>query len=202
MILVYIIIVLLLGGLLSWVVNRWSSVAAKWIAFLAVLADFLLVVNIWLQKPVSLSMPNTNADSWLIDFQQSWIPQLGVSFHMSLDGLSLVMAALTLSIGALSVLFSWKGIKKRQGFYYFNTLWLLAGILGVFFSMDMLLFYFFWEIMLIPMFFLMAIWGFENKRYASIKFFLFTQISGLLMLLAILGLAYVHYNNTDRKSVV
>src|SRR5690606_17606878 len=91
---------------------------------------------------------------------------------------------------------SWKEVKERVGFFHFNTLWLLAGIIGVFLSMDMLLFYFFWEVMLVPMFFILGIWGYEKRKYASIKFFIFTQLSGLLMLLTILGLYFVHGQNT------
>jgi NADH-quinone oxidoreductase subunit M len=92
----------------------------------------------------------------------------------------------------LAVLTSWNEINYRVGFYYFNLLWVLAGITGVFLTMDLFLFYFFWEVMLIPMYFLIGIWGHENKTYAAYKFFIFTQASGLLMLLAILGLYFVH----------
>jgi NADH-quinone oxidoreductase subunit M len=91
---------------------------------------------------------------------------------------------------------SWQEINYRSGFYYFNLLWVIAGITGVFVTMDMFLFYFFWEVMLIPMYFLIVIWGHENRRYAGYKFFIFTQASGLLMLLAILGLYFIHGNST------
>jgi NADH-quinone oxidoreductase subunit M len=94
------------------------------------------------------------------------------------------------------VLTSWNEIRYRVGFYYFNLLWVLAGITGVFLTMDLFLFYFFWEVMLIPMYFLIGIWGHENRTYAAYKFFIFTQASGLLMLLAILGLYFIHGNNT------
>ena len=75
-------------------------------------------------------------------------------------------------------------------------MWVIAGIIGVFIALDMFLFYFLWELMLVPMYFLIAIWGHEKRRYASIKFFLFTQLSGLLMLAAIVVLALIHQNNT------
>ncbi len=195
MILVNLIIILMLAGVVSWIVAKWSKSASRWIAFGAVAVDFIMAVSFWVKNPVGLSDMGQNG-SWLVNFQKEWIPQLGVSFHFSMDGLSLVMAVLTLFVGALSILASWKEIKTKIGFYHFNILWLLGGILGVFFSMDLLLFYFFWEVMLIPMFFLMGIWGFNKRKYASIKFFLFTQISGLLMLLAILGLYFVHGHQT------
>jgi NADH-quinone oxidoreductase subunit M len=91
---------------------------------------------------------------------------------------------------------SWTEIQERVGFFHFNLLWTVAGIMGVFVALDLFLFYFFWELMLIPMYFLIAIWGHENRRYASIKFFLFTQLSGLLMLTAILGLVFVNHRST------
>ena len=83
--------------------------------------------------------------------------------------------------------------RTRSGFFHFNLMWILAGITGVFLALDLFLFYFAWELMLVPMYFLIAIWGHENRVYAAIKFFLFTQISGLLMLIAILALYFLHH---------
>src|SRR5690606_23280879 len=91
---------------------------------------------------------------------------------------------------------SWTEIKEKHGFYFFNLLWTLAGICGVFVAMDLFLFYFFWEVMLVPMYFLISIWGDTNRRYASYKFFLFTQAGGLLMLLSILALYFIHAQQT------
>ena len=96
-------------------------------------------------------------------------------------------------LGLVAVVSSWDEIDAGRGFFQFNILWVMAGVVGVFTALDLFLFFFFWEVMLIPMYFLIAIWGHENKGYASMKFFLFTQISGLVMLLAILALAYFHY---------
>ncbi len=96
----------------------------------------------------------------------------------------------------VSVACSWTEIRKRDGFFYFNLLWTLAGAVGVFLALDLFLFFFFWELMLVPMYFLIAIWGHENRLYASIKFFIFAQGSGLFMLVAILALVFVHYRST------
>jgi NADH-quinone oxidoreductase subunit M len=112
------------------------------------------------------------------------------------DGLSLLLLLLTFFLGLLSVLISWREIQSKIGFFHFNLLWVLAGITGVFLTMDLFLFYFFWEVMLIPMYFLIGIWGHANRTYAAYKFFLFTQASGLLMLLAILGLYFIHGSQT------
>jgi len=126
----------------------------------------------------------------------SWIPAFGIGFHLALDGLSLLLLVLTYLIGILAVLISWREISYRTGFFHFNILWILAGITGVFLSMDLFLFYFFWEVMLIPMYFLIGIWGHENRIYASYKFFIFTQASGLLMFIAIIALYIIHGHNT------
>src|SRR6185436_16989907 len=126
----------------------------------------------------------------------AWIPQFGISFHLGLDGLSLLLIFITLFLGFISVLCSWHEVQERVGFFHFNLLWILSGIIGVFLALDLFLFYFFWELMLVPMYFLIGIWGHENRIYAAIKFFLFTQVSGLLMLVAILGLYFVHGRNT------
>ena len=182
------ICILLLGGLLCWLLAKWSAVLSKWIALLAVVIDFVIVCYWWLQyKNVSPA-----GGSWFINYRVGWIPSSGISFHVAMDGLSLVLLLLTFFLGILSVLCSWNEIKEKTGFYFFNLLWTLAGISGVFVAMDLFLFYFFWEVMLVPMYFLIAIWGDTNRRYAAFKFFIFTQAGGLLMLLAILALYFIH----------
>ena len=113
-----------------------------------------------------------------------------------LTDLSLVMLILTFFLGIISVIISWKEIDSRVGFFHFNLLLILAGITGVFLSLDLFLFYFFWELMLVPMYFLIGIWGHENRTAASNKFFLYTQASGLLMFIAIIALYFVHGNST------
>jgi NADH-quinone oxidoreductase subunit M len=125
-----------------------------------------------------------------------WIPALGIRFHLAVDGLSLALLVLTFFLGIASVLCSWTEIRERIGFFHFNLLWILAGITGVFLSIDLFLFYFFWEVMLIPMYFLIGIWGHENRNYAALKFFIFTQAGSLLMLLSILALYFKHHGAT------
>ena len=196
MMLAWMICVLLAGGLLSWAIARWNTQLAKWIALVAVIIDFIIIANFWMQHRGSF----TGSDSWLIDYKVMWIPNFGISFHVALDGLSTVMLLLTFFLGILAVLCSWNEIKERIGFYYFNLLWTLGGICGVFVAMDLFLFYFFWEVMLVPMYFLIALWGDTNRRYASYKFFIFTQAGGLLMLLAILALYIIHGQQTGTYS--
>jgi NADH-quinone oxidoreductase subunit M len=133
---------------------------------------------------------------WWVEYKMNWIPTFGISLHLAIDGLSMLLLILTFFLGLVSVLISWKEIHEKTGFFHFNTLMILAGITGVFLSMDLFLFYFFWELMLVPMYFLISIWGHENRIYASYKFFIYTQASGLLMFLSILALYFIHGRNT------
>ena len=191
MILVWIISILLIGGIVSWIAARWNSEMAKWIAIIALLVNFGLLINLLLGENAA-----TGFNKWSFEYQVSWIPEFGISFHVAIDGLSMVMLLLTFFLGTLSVLCSWKEVTHRTGFYYFNLLWTLAGISGVFIALDLFLFYFFWEVMLIPMYFLIVIWGDSKRRYAAYKFFIFTQAGGLLMLLSILALYFIHGEQT------
>ncbi len=176
----------MIGGVLAWVAARWSVTICRWISLVSVLLNLILSVIIWINHS-----PDPES-TWLIGFSAEWIPVFGISFELALDGLSLLLVMLTFLLGAVGVITSWKEIQYRPGFFHFNLLWVLAGITGVFLTMDLFLFYFFWEVMLIPMYFLIGIWGHENRRYAAFKFFIFTQASGLLMLLAILGLYFIN----------
>ncbi|WP_347156674.1 NADH-quinone oxidoreductase subunit M [Pontibacter chitinilyticus] len=192
MILAWLIVILMAGGLLAWLAQKWHADLPRWIALAAVATDFILTLYLWAEEPEASML----ASSWLLRFDRPWIPQFGVSFSLALDGLSLLMLLLTFFLGLLAIGISWREIEHKVGFFHFNLLWVLAGITGVFLTMDLFLFYFFWEVMLIPMYFLIGIWGHANRNYAAYKFFLFTQASGLLMLLAILGLYFIHGNAT------
>jgi NADH-quinone oxidoreductase subunit M len=186
--LTWFIIILMAGGIVAWLSAQWSATYPKWVALIAMLGSFLLAISMWLTT--------NDANTWYEKYSVPWIPTFGISFSLAIDGLSLLMLLLTFFLGILAVLTSWNEIQYRVGFYYFNLLWVLAGITGVFLTTDLFLFYSFWEVMLIPMYFLIGVWGHENKRYAAYKFFIFTQASGLLMFLGILGLYFIHGKNT------
>jgi NADH-quinone oxidoreductase subunit M len=137
-----------------------------------------------------------DATPWFATFDRAWIPQFGIRLALALDGLSLLLIALSNFLGLMAVGASWVSIQHRVGLFHMQVLWIIAALVGVFLATDLFLFYFFWEMMLVPLYFLIAIWGYDNRIYAAIKLFIFTQASGLLMLLAILGLYVVHGRST------
>ena len=136
MILVWMIGILLAGGIICWLVAQRNPLICRWIALVAVITAFLIPVAWYVQQQPVVAAGN----NWLIHYQVNWIPAFGISFHLAMDGLSFVMLLLTFLLGALSVLCSWTEIREKTGFYFFNLLWTLAGIAGVFVAMDLFLF--------------------------------------------------------------
>src|SRR3954468_18427753 len=117
-----------------------------------------------------------------------WIPRWGVTYRVGIDGISLFMVLLTTVMMPLSVLASWTSITRRERAFYALMLTLLTGLVGVFIALDLFVFYVFFEVMLIPMYFIIGIWGGANRLYAAIKFFIYTMAGSLLMLVAIVVL--------------
>ncbi|NPA90838.1 MAG: NADH-quinone oxidoreductase subunit M [Chloroflexi bacterium] len=130
------------------------------------------------------------------DVQVTWIPQLRASYHIGADALSVPLIFLTALLTTLSLYYSARVIKHRVKEYFFLFLLLETGMFGVFMALDLVLFYVFWEVGLVPMFFLIGIWGHENRMYASLKFFLYTLVGSVAMLLAFLAL-YFHAGTFD-----
>ena len=122
----------------------------------------------------------------------SWIPTIGVTYLFGLDGISLWLVMLTTFLSVIAVICSWESITMRLKEYYIFLLLLETGMLGVFFSLDFFLFYVFWEVMLVPMYFLIGVWGSERRLYSAIKFFLYTLFGSVIMLLGILAVYYYH----------
>lgn len=178
------------GGLFAWFVGRWGEQWPRWTALAVSASGFGLALSIWVKHFAGETSPGTGR--WLERVDVAWIPSAGIRFHLAIDGLSLIMLMLTFALTALAVAASWKGIRRRVGFFHFHLMWAAAGLAGVFMALDLLLFYFFFELMLVPLYFLIALWGHERGVKAAYKFFIYTQASGLLMLVAILGLYFVH----------
>jgi NADH-quinone oxidoreductase subunit M len=119
-----------------------------------------------------------------------WIPSIGARYHLGIDGISLLLVMLTTFLGMIAILSSWSAIHQRTKEYYILLLLLQTGMIGVFVSLDFFLFYVFWEVMLVPMYFLIGVWGSDRRLYAAIKFFLYTLAGSVVMLLAILALYF------------
>jgi NADH-quinone oxidoreductase subunit M len=191
MVLTWLILTPLIGGALAWAAGRRPALARC----LALAACALqLGLALWLGFS-SRSLLLVGAS--LSEQRAAWIPALGVSYHLVLDGLSLLLVALTGLLGMAAVACSWREITVRVGAFHFALLSVLAAVTGVFLSRDLLLFYFFWELMLVPMYCLIGIWGHERRAHAAIKFFLFTFIGSVFMLAAILGLVFLHLKATS-----
>ncbi|OLU30995.1 NADH-quinone oxidoreductase subunit M [Pseudomonas sp. PA27(2017)] len=201
MILPWLILIPFIGGLLCWQAERFGGTLPRWIALLTMSLLFGLGLWLWGTGDFSLAPAPGAEPRWAHEFQVRWIERFGISIHLAMDGLSVLMVTLTGLLGVLSVLCSWNEIQNRVGFFHLNLMWILGGVVGVFLAIDLFLFFFFWEMMLVPMYFLIALWGHsgspgKSRINAATKFFIFTQASGLVMLVAILGLVFVHFNQT------
>ncbi len=164
--------------------------AIRWWGNIVMFVGFLVSV------PLALRFQDEPAKEQLFKFVEktAWIPSIGAEYHMGIDGVSFLLIMLTTVLGFLSVLSSWSAIEERMKEYYAMFMLLQTGMLGVFMSLDFFLFYVFWEVMLVPMYFIIGVWGGPRKLYAAIKFFLYTLAGSVLMLLGILAL-YFHYHS-------
>lgn len=181
------IVFLPVAGALAALALRRNTVACRWTSLAVSLADLLLVVSLFFLDPRPAA-----SGGWLLSEDHSWIGTLGVRYTLQLDGISLLLILLTALLGVLSILVSWKEIRERVGLFHFFLLLMQTGVLGVFLATDLLLFYFFWELQLIPMFFLIGVWGHSGKIGAAVKFVMFSISGSLLMLIAVIGLYLLH----------
>lgn len=200
--LTWLILIPFIGGLLSWQAERFGNKAPRWIALFSMFALFACTLNLWLKYDYSLANLSSGQSVWAEELQLNWIPRFGISFHLALDGMSILMLLLTAFLGVLAVICSWSEVQRKVGFFHLNLLWIIGAVAGVFLALDMFLFFFFWEMMLIPMYFLISLWGHKSvdgkgRVEAATKFFIYTQSSGLLLLLAIVGLVFVHYMQSN-----
>jgi NADH-quinone oxidoreductase subunit M len=136
---------------------------------------------------------NKNADGFQFVERADWIPSLGAHYAIGIDGISLLLVMLTTVIGVVAILSSWRAVDERVKEYYAMFLLQQTGMIGVFISLDFFMFFVFWEAVLVPMYFIIGVWGGPRKLYAAIKFFLYTLAGGALMLLGILTLYFQHF---------
>ena len=177
----------LIGALcILFFVNGKNGAAIRWTATIFAVLDFLASLVLWFGFD-----PKATGDR-LFQFREtySWIPSLGVTYDFGVDGISVLLILMTTFMGIIAVVSSFTAIQNRQKEYYVLLLLLQTGMIGTFCALDFFLFYVFWEIMLVPMYFIIGIWGGQRRLYAAIKFFLYTLSGSVLMLLSILALYF------------
>ncbi len=165
----------------------------RWLSLFVTLVEMALVAALF---GLDLQPHATPQGTWLLLEDYSWIPWLGARYSLGLDGISLLLLALVAFLNIFCVLVSWRAIDFKHGSFYFFILFLEGTLAGLFLAADLLLFYLFWEIQIIPMFFLVGIWGHENRIQAAIKFLLYTLAGSLVMLIALLILYTLHAHET------
>ena len=183
----------LLGGLILLPLHG-RPVLARWLALAIVGVEFVLVALVTLQTPEqgTGSLPG----GFFLMENRAWIPQFGIRYLLGIDGISLLMTGLTAVVTPLAMLVSWRAIRERAALHFALLLILEGALMGVFLSLDLILFYLFWELMLLPVFLIILIWGSGRPVYSALKFFIITIAGSLLMLLAIIGLHLVHAGQT------
>ncbi len=173
-------------------VNKDDSKSLKFWATAVAAVDFVVSIPLWfLYKP--------GGEEFQFATQFDWIPSIGVQYLFGVDGFAVLLILLTTLLGLIAIYSSFTAISERQKEYYIFLLLLQTGMLGVFCSLDFVLFYVFWEVMLVPMYFLIGVWGGPRRLYAAIKFFLYTLVGSVLMLVGILTLYF--YNSTGLAAI-
>jgi NADH-quinone oxidoreductase subunit M len=179
----------LAGAVLLLFVNKNSTNAIRWIANGFAGLGFLVSLPLWFW--LDMATPD-----WQFVERHEWIPSIGAEYLIGVDGFSSLLILLATLMGSIAILSSWTAITTRVKEYYIFLLVLQTGMIGAFVSLDFLLFFLFWEVMLVPMYFLIGIWGSANRLYSAIKFFLFTLVGSVVMLLGILAVYFYHHDVT------
>ncbi len=183
----WIVFLPLLGAVLIAFLGKEKKEMIRSVALFVLFVDFFLSLLIW------FAFDSSTAAMQFVE-RHSWVESLGINYLVGIDGISILLIMLTTFLGPLIIISSWKSIEKRVKEYHMMMLLLQTSMLGVFVCMDLFLFYVFWEAMLIPMYFIIGVWGGKRRIYATVKFFIYTMAGSVLMLVAILYLYF--YNHT------
>ena len=159
------------------------------------IANFTVAIGFLVSLPLWFRYDTANPEFQFVE-RLPWIPSIGAEYFLGVDGFSVLLILLTTLMGVIAVLSSWTAITMRVKEYYIFLLMLQTGMIGAFVSLDFLLFFLFWEVMLVPMYFLIGIWGSDNRLYSAIKFFLFTLVGSVVMLLGILAVYFYNHSVT------
>ncbi len=179
----------LVGAVLLLFVSKHSENAIRWIANGFAVLGFLVSLPLWFWLDQGTS-------DWQFVERLPWIPSIGAEYFIGVDGFSALLILLATLMGAIGILSSWTAVTVRVKEYYVFLLMLQTGMIGAFVALDFLLFFVFWEVMLVPMYFLIGIWGSTNRLYSAIKFFLFTLVGSVIMLLGILAVYFYYHEVT------
>ncbi|MFC1562453.1 NADH-quinone oxidoreductase subunit M [candidate division KSB1 bacterium] len=185
----YILFIPIIGTIILVFIRRENIKFIRIFTLLVTIIDFMVSVLLFIEF-------ETDIVAMQFVVKKEWIKSFGVNYHLGVDGISLLLVMLTTFLGPIVILSTWNAIKEQVKKFMILYLLLQAGILGVFLSMDFILFYIFWEGMLVPMYFLIGIWGGPKRIYAAVKYFLYTMFGGVLMLVGILALYYLNYKYT------
>jgi NADH-quinone oxidoreductase subunit M len=183
----------ILGSVVVLVVGKGRDRLVRPLALGVSLVVFFASLLLWARFDAS-------ASAYQFVERHTWLPDFGISYHVGVDGISLWLVILTTFLTPIALLCSWQSVESRVREFSFFMLTLEAAMIGVFVSIDLFLFYLFWDAMLVPMYFLIGIWGYDRRIYAAVKFILYTMAGSVLMLLAIIWLAYYHQSVTGVPS--
>ena len=175
----------LAGAIVLLFVNHQSTDKIRWIANIVAGIGFLVSLPLWFWY-------EPRGTQWQFVERLSWIPSIGADYFLGVDGFSALLVLLATMMGSIAILSSWTAITERVKEYYVFLLLLQTGMIGAFVALDALLFFLFWEVMLVPMYFLIGIWGSDRRLYSAIKFFLYTLVGSVVMLLGLLAIYFEH----------
>ncbi|QCI16995.1 NADH-quinone oxidoreductase subunit M [Buchnera aphidicola (Aphis helianthi)] len=200
MLLFLLVIIPFCSSFVSYLSFKLNKCAPRYISLISIILILFVTIKIWFSSNFYTHHLD-HYPNWNYQLILPWIPRFGIEFHLAIDSFSIIMLFLTFFLGIIAILCAWNEIKENEGFFYFNFMLVLTGVIGIFIACDLFLFFFCWEIILVPMYFLISLWGNnrENKSSsinAANKFFIYAQISGLVMLVSILLLVFSYYQNT------
>ncbi|PMP87267.1 MAG: Fe-S-binding domain-containing protein, partial [Desulfurella sp.] len=175
-----------IGALLVSLIDSKKETAIRWVTFIVLLLDFLVSLPLFFYF---------NSSTYQMQFVEKvpWISSLGMNYYLGIDGISLFLVLLTTFLSPIAQLSTWSGITQKTKEFNIVLLLLQTGMLGVFVSLDIFLFYIFWEFQLIPMYLMIGIWGGPNRVFATMKFFLYTFFGSVFMLVALMALYFLHH---------
>ncbi|XBC39880.1 MAG: NADH-quinone oxidoreductase subunit M [Buchnera aphidicola (Chaetogeoica yunlongensis)] len=200
MLLPILLIIPFFSGILCLFMNNKYVNFSYYLSLISMTIVFILSLILFYQC-FYIDYSNSLTHHWNVEYIIPWISRLGISFYLAVDRLSILMLNLTSVLGLISIFCSFDQIRRNIGMFYFSLLWTIGSMIGIFISIDLFLFFCFWELSILPIYFLVVMWGYGNNNekvclkriHSANKFFIYSQISGLILLFSILALVYTNY---------